>query len=29
MELLVNNHEQDNSKAGVFSYSVPSDLFNG
>jgi len=28
-ELLVNNHETDNSKAGVFLYSVPKDLFNG
>jgi len=28
-ELLVNNHEQDNAKAGVFSYGVPTDLFAG
>lgn len=28
-ELLVNNHETDNSKAGVFLFSVPKDLFNG
>lgn len=28
MQLLVNNHEKDNSKAAVFLYDVPSDLFN-
>lgn len=28
-ELLVNNHESDNAKAGIFLYSVPHDLFNG
>jgi len=28
-ELLVNNHETDSSKAGVFLFSIPSDLFNG
>lgn len=29
MELLVNNHETDNSKAAIFLYAVPADLFNG
>lgn len=28
-ELLVNNHEKDNKKAGVFLYYVPEDLFEG
>ena len=28
-ELLVNNHEKDNSKAAIFLYDVPQDLFNG
>lgn len=28
-ELLVNNHESDNSKAAVFLYEVPADLFAG
>ena len=28
-ELLVNNHETDNSKAAIFLYDVPQDLFNG
>jgi hypothetical protein len=28
-ELLVNNHETDNSKSAIFLYDVPSDLFNG
>ena len=28
-ELLVNNHEKDNAKAGIFLYECPSDLFNG
>ena len=28
-ELLVNNHEKDNAKAGIFLYESPSDLFNG
>lgn len=28
-ELLVNNHEKDNSKAGIFLYEVPSDIFSG
>ena len=28
-ELLVNNHETDNSKAGIFLYDVPADLFQG
>lgn len=29
MKLLVNNHETDNSKAAIFLYEVPSDLFKG
>ena len=28
-ELMVNNHETDNSKAGLFLYDVPADLFQG
>lgn len=28
-ELVVNNHEQDNSKAAIFLYQVPNDLFKG
>jgi len=28
-ELLVNNHETDNTKAGVFLYDVPADIFTG
>lgn len=28
-ELLVNNHETDNSKAAIFLYDVPADLFKG
>lgn len=28
-ELLVNNHESDNSKAGVFLFDVPTEIFNG
>ena len=28
-ELLVNNHETDNSKAAVFLYDVPEDLYEG
>eukprot|EP00347_Sterkiella_histriomuscorum_P005215 403357452 len=28
-ELLVNNHETDNKKAGVFLFDVPTDLFKG
>lgn len=28
-ELLVNNHETNNTKAGIFLYNVPQDLFHG
>jgi hypothetical protein len=28
-ELLVNNHESDDAKAGIFLYDVPTDIFNG
>ena len=28
-ELLVNNHEKDNTKAGIFLYEVPEDIFSG
>lgn len=29
MQLLVNNHETDNTKAAIFLYEVPADLFGG
>jgi hypothetical protein len=28
-ELMVNNHETDNTKAGIFLYDVPADIFSG